>query len=206
MPHENGYGDHGDRGDPIDDFSDELKERYVGAKMEDNKPHLYAIVDKSFQGMFHDSLEGPPANQAIIITGESGAGKTFNTKKVLEFLDVVNAASLKAANKTLDGKTMTEKIKSTMPIMDAFGNACMPRNDDSSRFGKLIKIFYDRRSHIATGADITPYLLEKNRCCAQQSWERNFHCFYYMLSAHASGDKASRTALAQPRNPPNPQL
>ena len=109
---------------------------------------------------------------------------------MLEFLDVVNAASLKAANKTLDGKTMTEKIKSTMPIMDAFGNACMPRNDDSSRFGKLIKIFYDRRSHIATGADITPYLLEKNRCCAQQSWERNFHCFYYMLSAHKTGDKS----------------
>ena len=90
MPHENGYGDHGDRGDPIDDFSDELKERYVGAKMEDNKPHLYAIVDKSFQGMFHDSLEGPPANQAIIITGESGAGKTFNTRKVLAWRSFVN--------------------------------------------------------------------------------------------------------------------
>jgi len=68
----------------------------------------------------------------------------------------------------------------TMPIMDAFGNACMPRNDDSSRFGKLYKIFFDKRKKTVTGASVTPYLLEKSRVCIQSSWERNFHIFYYM--------------------------
>eukprot|EP00656_Telonema_subtile_P046528 TRINITY_DN5300_c0_g1_i2.p1 TRINITY_DN5300_c0_g1~~TRINITY_DN5300_c0_g1_i2.p1 ORF type:complete len:697 (+),score=225.18 TRINITY_DN5300_c0_g1_i2:416-2506(+) len=73
----------------------------------------------------------------------------------------------------------------TMPIMDAFGNACMPRNDDSSRFGKLYKVFFDRDTELVTGATITPYLLEKNRVCAQSSWERGFHIFYYLCAAAA---------------------
>lgn len=178
-------------GDPskprIDAFSDETQERYMGAdksisKQEGgNEPHVYAIVEDAYQHMFHDHIQGPAKNQAVIITGESGAGKTYITGKCLGYLDKVNGTKLAAMGKQAD--PITAKIQATMPIMDNFGNACMPRNDDSSRFGKLYQIFYHQGEQIIKGAMITPYLLEKSRVSMQASWERNFHIFYRMVKA-----------------------
>jgi len=137
-------------------------------------------------------MNGPTKDQAMIITGESGAGKTFTTGKVLSFIDAINRfASGKKSN--TEENSMTTKVMATMPIMDAFGNACMPRNDDSSRFGKLYKIYFDKSNKTVTGASIETYLLEKSRVCEQQSWERNFHVFYQLLF-YANSNAASAHA------------
>lgn len=188
-PHDNGYDTGLKQGLPADPFSRELMDLYAGGKREENDPHLYALIDDSYQKLFNDSLDGPAGKQAIIITGESGAGKTFNTEKALDFLNVINSKILEASGKATDGPSYTEMIKQTMPIMNALGNATMPRNDDSSRFGKLIKIFFDPRKQYVTGCNIQPYLLEKNRTCEQQSWERNFHIFYQMISTALYAEK-----------------
>eukprot|EP00656_Telonema_subtile_P043448 TRINITY_DN4980_c0_g1_i1.p1 TRINITY_DN4980_c0_g1~~TRINITY_DN4980_c0_g1_i1.p1 ORF type:complete len:701 (-),score=184.47 TRINITY_DN4980_c0_g1_i1:156-2258(-) len=166
-------------GQPVDCFSQESKALYVGKPREANPPHIYAIVEEGFNAMLNTTVHGPPKKQAIVITGESGAGKTFTTYKVLDYIDTINQASCLQNGK--EPTAMTAKIRATMPIMDAFGNATMPRNDDSSRFGKLYRIVFDKRSKEVVGAMITPYLLEKSRVCAQASWERGFHIFYQLI-------------------------
>eukprot|EP00656_Telonema_subtile_P042724 TRINITY_DN4855_c0_g1_i12.p1 TRINITY_DN4855_c0_g1~~TRINITY_DN4855_c0_g1_i12.p1 ORF type:complete len:707 (-),score=167.75 TRINITY_DN4855_c0_g1_i12:1651-3771(-) len=167
-------------GQVIECFAEDVKQRYVGQPRTANPPHVYSVVAETYNQLFNPTIDSPvPMEQAIVITGESGAGKTFTTQKVLDFLDTIN--SNQASELGMQGDSLTEKIMQTMPIMDAFGNACMPRNPDSSRFGKLYKIFFDRRSHLVTGATVQPYLLEKNRVCSQASWERNYHVFYQLL-------------------------
>merc|ERR1711966_454168 len=107
----------------------------------------------------------------IIITGESGAGKTFTTKKILDFLAEVGGATAapgEAAPGEDEEKTITELMLSATPILEGFGNANMPRNPDSSRFGKLYKIFFSKEGQEVTGCSITPYMLEKSRMSAQQ--------------------------------------
>lgn len=171
-------------GQPVDCFAADVKDCYLGATRSDNPPHVYALVSESFTQLFEATTESPvPKQQAIVITGESGAGKTYTTGKVLDFIDSINQKTVKDAGGEPAQDSLTKRIMQTMPIMDAFGNSCMPRNDDSSRFGKLYKIYFDRRSRQVTGASVTPYLLEKNRVCMQASWERNFHVFYYLLRA-----------------------
>eukprot|EP00658_Telonema_sp_P-2_P083776 TRINITY_DN9160_c0_g5_i1.p1 TRINITY_DN9160_c0_g5~~TRINITY_DN9160_c0_g5_i1.p1 ORF type:complete len:1074 (+),score=297.10 TRINITY_DN9160_c0_g5_i1:181-3402(+) len=166
-------------GKPVDVFSSEVKQQYVGKPRDANPPHIYAIVDEAFTAMLKSTEHGPPKKQAIVITGESGAGKTFTTYKVLDYVDTINQNVCIQNGK--DPNPVTAKIRATMPIMDAFGNATMPRNDDSSRFGKLYKIIFDKHTSEVVGATIDPYLLEKSRVCHQASWERGFHIFYQLL-------------------------
>ena len=141
-----------------------------------DKPHMFAIAELAFQKCFMDKKNGG-GKQALVITGESGAGKTWNTKKALSYLATVGKCPAKGGR-----APVTERMVNSNVILDMFGNATMPRNDDSSRFGKLFQVFFDRSSKQITGAQITPYLLEKGRLIHQAHRERNFHVFYGLLA------------------------
>jgi myosin-7 len=142
------------------------------------KPHAWALASKCWQNAFEPPEGGrTTSHQAIVITGESGAGKSFQTKKMLDFLAFVG----RDPETPEEEESITDKMLSTTPILEGFGNANMPRNPDSSRFGKLYKIFFDRGSELITGCTITPYMLEKSRVSSQQIHERNYHMFYRMI-------------------------
>ena len=127
-------------------FDEAHKNLYIGAQRAANPPHVYAVVQDCYFGLFNKTIAGPPSSHAMVITGESGAGKTFTTGKVLGFIDSINSSvTSKRMEYSEAHGSITERIMATMPIMDAFGNACMPRNDDSSRFGKLYKIYFSKQ-------------------------------------------------------------
>ena len=110
-------------------------------------------------------------------SGESGAGKTENTKKVIAYF-----ASVGSTGKALQGKTSLEdQVVQTNPILEAFGNAKTVRNDNSSRFGKFIRIHFNQAGKLS-GADMEVYLLEKSRITYQQTEERSYHIFYNLMS------------------------
>jgi myosin V len=168
-------------------------------------PHLYAIADAAYRDMMKIVLHGyvsekekhrsvllMPANQSILISGESGAGKTESTKIVLRYLTTVGHGS--AGD---DGQgTIMEKILQSNPILEAFGNARTLRNDNSSRFGKFIELNFSRRGALI-GGSIRTYLLEKVRLPFQQKGERNFHIFY-QLFVGANVDDRQRWHLTHP--------
>ncbi|CAF1187579.1 unnamed protein product [Rotaria sp. Silwood1] len=133
---------------------------YRGKKRTEVAPHLYAISDNAYSNMLRDR-----ENQSMLITGESGAGKTENTKKVIQYFALVAAAG---AKKEEGKKTMTleDQIVSANPVLEAYGNAKTTRNNNSSRFGKFIRIHFGNTGKIA-GADIEVYLLEKSRVIFQ---------------------------------------
>merc|ERR1711887_228795 len=116
-------------------------------------------------------------NQAMLITGESGAGKTENTKKVITYLAIVAASSKKVEKKV----SLEDQIVATNPILESYGNAKTARNDNSSRFGKFIRIHFNAAGKLS-GADMVVYLLEKSRLTYQQPLERCYHAFYNMMS------------------------
>jgi len=125
-----------------------------------------------YQGMMNLSK-----NQSILITGESGAGKTENTKKVISYF-----ASIGATGKKKPGEIgLEDKIVNTNPVLEAWGNAKTVRNDNSSRFGKFIRIWFNAAGKLS-GADMVIYLLEKSRLTYQQELERCYHSFYNIMS------------------------
>lgn len=136
-------------------------------------PHIFAITDLAFQNMMEAH-----ENQSILVTGESGAGKTENTKKVIQYLAAVAQEGKHAST---SDSTFEDKILQANPILEAFGNAQTVRNNNSSRFGKFIRIEFERAGAIA-GASIDWYLLEKSRVISQNSKERNYHVFYQLLA------------------------
>ncbi|KAK9235482.1 P-loop containing nucleoside triphosphate hydrolase protein [Lipomyces kononenkoae] len=134
-------------------------------------PHIYAITDQAFRNMLemHE-------NQSILVTGESGAGKTENTKKVIQYLAAVTTPT----HATGELGRIEQQILQANPILEAFGNSQTVRNNNSSRFGKFIKIGFSRSGQIS-GAYINWYLLEKSRVVTQSPLERNYHIFYQLL-------------------------
>jgi myosin heavy subunit len=118
-------------------------------------------------------------NQSMLITGESGAGKTVNTKKVIQYFASVAATGgpKDAAKEGKSEGTLEDQIVAANPAMEAFGNAKTIRNDNSSRFGKFIRIHFGNTGRLASG-DIDTYLLEKSRVIFQQATERSFHIYY----------------------------
>lgn len=155
-------------------------------------PHIYAIADAAFRDMMmvissgHSSaVRDYSANQAILISGESGAGKTESTKIVLRYLTTVGNSSGGAA--LIDGSVM-DKVLQSNPILEAFGNAKTIRNDNSSRFGKFIELNFSKRCHLV-GGTIRTYLLEKVRLPTQQPGERNFHVFYQMAAGASEEER-----------------
>merc|ERR1711915_365703 len=150
---------------------------YLGKRRNEVPPHLWAIAETAYRGMLTNSKD-----QAMLITGESGAGKTENTKKVITYLAIV-ASSTKKSDKKV---TLEDQIVATNPILESYGNAKTSRNDNSSRFGKFIRIHFTASGKLA-GCDIVSYLLEKSRITEQQEVERSYHIFYQLLVPFADG-------------------
>jgi len=147
-------------------------EMYVGKRRNEVPPHIFAIAEGAYQGMMNTGC-----NQSILITGESGAGKTENTKKVISYF-----ATICSSGKRKEGEaSLEDKIVATNPVLEAWGNAKTVRNDNSSRFGKFIRIHFNSSGKLS-GADMVVYLLEKSRLTYQQPLERCYHAFYNMMS------------------------
>ncbi|XP_029412873.1 myosin-9 isoform X2 [Nannospalax galili] len=169
-------------------YSEEIVEMYKGKKRREMPPHIYAITDSAYRSMMQDRED-----QSILCTGESGAGKTENTKKVIQYL--AHVASSHKSKK--DQGELERQLLQANPILEAFGNAKTVKNDNSSRFGKFIRINFDVNGYIV-GANIETYLLEKSRAIRQAKEERTFHIFYYLLSG--AGEHLKTDLLLEPYN------
>ncbi|KAL2268875.1 hypothetical protein VTJ83DRAFT_3721 [Remersonia thermophila] len=164
---------------PLPIYTQEYVNMYRGRNREDNKPHIFAMADEAYRNMVDEN-----ENQSILVTGESGAGKTENTKKVIQYLAAVahspSPARAGAVRARPEHSTLSAQILRANPILEAFGNAQTVRNNNSSRFGKFIRIEFDRAGSIC-GAFIDWYLLEKSRVVRVNAQERNYHVFYQLL-------------------------
>nr|POF17958.1 myosin type-2 heavy chain 1 [Quercus suber] len=161
---------------PLPIYGRDYINMYKGRSREDTKPHIFAMADEAFRNLVDEG-----ANQSILVTGESGAGKTENTKKVIQYLaSVATSETFQTTTGSRQLSNLSEQILRANPILEAFGNAQTVRNNNSSRFGKFIRIQFNRTGQIA-GAFIDWYLLEKSRVVRLNSQERNYHIFYQLL-------------------------
>uniref|UniRef100_UPI0037E802FE myosin heavy chain, fast skeletal muscle-like n=1 Tax=Semicossyphus pulcher TaxID=241346 RepID=UPI0037E802FE len=153
---------------------------YRGKKRIEAPPHIFSISDNAYQSMLTDR-----EYQSVLITGESGAGKTVNTKRVIQYFATIAALGGKKAE-PVPGKmqgSLEDQIVAANPLLEAYGNAKTVRNDNSSRFGKFIRIHFGSSGKLAS-ADIETYLLEKSRVTFQLSAERSYHIFYQLMTGH----------------------
>ncbi|XP_057593978.1 unconventional myosin-VI isoform X4 [Hippopotamus amphibius kiboko] len=164
-------------------YSSETIKSYQGKSLGTKPPHVFAIADKAFRDMKVLKM-----SQSIIVSGESGAGKTENTKFVLRYLTESYGT----------GQDIDDRIVEANPLLEAFGNAKTVRNNNSSRFGKFVEIHFNEKSSVV-GGFVSHYLLEKSRICVQGKEERNYHIFY-RLCAGASEDVRERLHLSSPDN------
>merc|ERR1711971_1327292 len=155
---------------------------YLGKRKNEVPPHLWAITETAYRNMLTNLKD-----QSMLITGESGAGKTENTKKVISYLAAVAAPKKKPGQEKK--VALEDQIVATNPILESYGNAKTSRNDNSSRFGKFIRIHFNSAGKLC-GYDIESYLLEKSRITQQQSVERSYHIFYQLLQPHVPTMKA----------------
>ncbi|XP_065271384.1 myosin-13 [Emys orbicularis] len=159
-------------------YNPEVVAGYRGKKRQEAPPHIFSISDNAYQFMLTDR-----DNQSILITGESGAGKTVNTKRVIQYFATIAVAGEKKKDQQpskMQG-TLEDQIIQANPLLEAFGNAKTVRNDNSSRFGKFIRIHFGTTGKLAS-ADIETYLLEKSRVTFQLASERSYHIFYQIMS------------------------
>ncbi|GMI76119.1 MYOSIN XI E [Hibiscus trionum] len=148
-----------------------LMDSYKGAQLGDLSPHVFAITDVAYRAMMNEGK-----SNSILVSGESGAGKTETTKLIMRYLAYLGG------NARAEGQTVERKVLESNPVLEAFGNAKTVRNNNSSRFGKFVEIQFDRYGQIS-GAAIRTYLLEKSRVCQISDPERNYHCFYLLCAA-----------------------
>uniref|UniRef100_A0A0N5CAX5 Myosin heavy chain n=1 Tax=Strongyloides papillosus TaxID=174720 RepID=A0A0N5CAX5_STREA len=156
-------------------YTDNLIEAYKGQKRNIMPPHIFAIADTAYRSMLSEHED-----QSILCTGESGAGKTENTKKVIQYLAYVAGTGRQAKVSNNSKGELEQQLLQANPILEAFGNSKTVKNDNSSRFGKFIRINFDTAGLIS-GGNIEFYLLEKSRTCRQAADERSFHVFYQLL-------------------------
>ncbi|XP_029795109.1 myosin-15 [Suricata suricatta] len=175
-------------------YQKEVVAAYKGKRRSEVPPHIFAVADNAFQDMLHTR-----ENQSILLTGESGAGKTVNTKHIIQYFATIATmgesrekppSSIKARG------TLEDQISEVNPILEAFGNAKTLRNDNSSRFGKFIRMHFCARGKLLS-ADIDVHLFEKSRVIFQQPGERNYHIVYQILS----GKKELHDMLLVSENP-----
>ncbi|KAF7718793.1 Myosin heavy chain [Penicillium ucsense] len=167
---------------PLPIYTTEYIKMYKGRGREETRPHIFAMADEAFRNLVEEG-----ENQSILVTGESGAGKTENTKKVIQYLAAVATSDTpygRSGSKQLSN--LSQQILRANPILEAFGNAQTVRNHNSSRFGKFIRIEFSRSGQIC-GAWIDWYLLEKSRVVKPNSNERNYHIFYQLLQGSDQG-------------------
>ncbi|XP_070500351.1 unconventional myosin-XV [Chironomus tepperi] len=153
----------------------EMAKKYAGMPLGALPPHLFAIGEAA-----HSALPSP---QVVVISGESGSGKTESTKLVMQYLAAVASGGVSSASALI-----TEQILEANPILEAFGNAITLKNDNSSRFGKYLEIYF--KSGAIIGAKITQYLLEKSRIVTQAQGERNYHVFYELLGGLTESERS----------------
>ncbi|XP_032385524.1 unconventional myosin-Ib isoform X6 [Etheostoma spectabile] len=162
-------------------FTPEKVEEYRNRNFYELSPHIYALADEAYR-----SLRDQDKDQCILITGESGAGKTEASKLVMSYVAAV-------CGKGQEVNKVKEQLLQSNPVLEAFGNAKTVRNDNSSRFGKYMDIEFDFKGD-PLGGVISNYLLEKSRVVKQPRGERNFHIFYQLLSG-ASDDTLKKLKL-----------
>ncbi|KAL1007579.1 hypothetical protein UPYG_G00088650 [Umbra pygmaea] len=150
-------------------YGSDIINAYSGQNMGDMDPHIFAVAEEAYKQMARDER-----NQSIIVSGESGAGKTVSAKYAMRYFATVSGSATEA--------NVEEKVLASNPIMEAIGNAKTTRNDNSSRFGKYIEIGFDKRYRII-GANMRTYLLEKSRVVFQADEERNYHIFYQLCAS-----------------------
>ncbi|KAM4702387.1 unconventional myosin-XIX isoform 2-T2 [Discoglossus pictus] len=160
-----------------------MKHYHTAPHPQEDKPHIFTVAEQAYRNV---QSQIDPVNQSIIVSGESGAGKTWTSRCLMKFYATVAAASTSdATNETVE--KIESRVLDSNPVMEAFGNACTLRNNNSSRFGKYIQLQLSRTQQI-TGASIQTYLLEKTRVAHQSPSERNFHIFY-QISKGATSDE-----------------
>uniref|UniRef100_A0AAY5K823 Myosin motor domain-containing protein n=1 Tax=Esox lucius TaxID=8010 RepID=A0AAY5K823_ESOLU len=158
----------------------EVVNAYRGKKRMEAPPHIFSVSDNAFQFMQIDK-----ENQSVLITGESGAGKTVNTKRVIQYFATiaVSGGEKKKDEPSKMQGSLEDQIIAANPLLEAYGNAKTVRNDNSSRFGKFIRIHFHASGKLAS-ADIETYLLEKSRVTFQLPDERGYHIFFQMMTGH----------------------
>ncbi|KAG2386091.1 hypothetical protein C9374_002537 [Naegleria lovaniensis] len=163
-------------------YSNEVIKKHAGKRRDDVEPHIFSVADVSYRQMLLNEK-----NQSMLVTGESGAGKTESVKKIIQYL-----ATVAGASHHHQGGNLEQKLLQTNPLLEAFGNAKTLRNNNSSRFGKFISIDFGLQG-IIVGTKITHYLLETTRVLNQANGERNFHFFYQILSDPEARNKYKLT-------------
>ncbi|XP_061413078.1 myosin-IIIb-like isoform X3 [Lethenteron reissneri] len=170
----------------LDIYSPKHSVLYRGAKRTANPPHIFAISDNAYHSMVTYN-----AHQCIIVSGESGSGKTESSHLIVQQMTVLGKASDRA---------LQEKVLQVNPLVEAFGNACTIINGNSSRFGKYLEMHFTNSGTVA-GAQIFEYLLEKSRVTNQAPFEKNFHIFYYMYAGLAQQGKLQQYCLSTTEAP-----
>ncbi|XP_041862212.1 unconventional myosin-Vb [Melanotaenia boesemani] len=155
--------------DQLPIYGEEVIDAYSGQDMTDMEPHIFSVAEEAYRTMTREER-----NQSIIISGESGSGKTVSAKFTMRYFAVVGGAAQQTS--------VEERVLASNPIMESIGNAKTTRNDNSSRFGKYIEIGFGRKGDII-GANMRTYLLEKSRVVFQASEERNYHIFYQLCAS-----------------------
>jgi len=155
-------------------YTDKHVRAYKGVRLGKLPPHIFAIAETAYNSMIQHQQ-----NQSVLVSGESGAGKTESTKLILQFLSA----------RTGRASGIEKMVLASVPVLEAMGNAETGRNDNSSRFGKLIKIQFNEEYYIC-GSTLSSYLLEKSRLIFQSPGERNFHIFYQMTRGMDDATKA----------------
>ncbi|XP_019453131.1 PREDICTED: myosin-9-like isoform X1 [Lupinus angustifolius] len=162
-----------------------MMKHYKGATLGDLSPHVFAIAEAAYRAMITDEK-----SNSILVSGESGAGKTETTKMLMCYLAYLGG---RVAS---EGRTVEQQVLESNPVLEAFGNAKTVRNNNSSRFGKFVEIQFDKYGRIS-GAAIRTYLLEKSRVCQISDPERNYHCFYLLCASPP--EEKEKYKLGDPR-------
>ncbi|KAG1149991.1 hypothetical protein G6F37_006080 [Rhizopus arrhizus] len=165
-------------------YDPEVIQQYSGKRRGELDPHLFAIAEDAYRFMIREK-----ANQTVVVSGESGAGKTVSATHIMRYFATADDKESGKVKDTSQGMTeVEEQIMATNPIMEAFGNAKTTRNNNSSRFGKYIEIQFDAKNNIV-GAKIRTYLLERSRLIFQPETERNYHIFYQLCLGASAAER-----------------
>ncbi|VFQ96511.1 unnamed protein product [Cuscuta campestris] len=152
-------------------YTAHMMQQYKGAPLGELSPHVFAVADVAYRAMINEKK-----SNSILVSGESGAGKTETTKMLMQYLAFLGGRA------ATEGRTVEQQVLESNPVLEAFGNAKTVRNNNSSRFGKFVEIQFDKHGRIS-GAAIRTYLLERSRVCQISDPERNYHCFYLLCAA-----------------------